>query len=172
MDARQRPIASLDDDTATADSLGRRDSLKMRGAALGEFGEIVVFVDGQTETAGVLELAGELAREHGAHLTGVFMQPLPSSTPPETFARGTGILGVIEAHRAQLEGIEAGHRALFDDIVRRHAIRSEWRSVPYLSPGPPHPGGMERRARGRPGGGGRPAIAGEGRGGRGVDRRP
>jgi nucleotide-binding universal stress UspA family protein len=129
----QRPTPSLDDDTPTADSLSRRDSLKIRGAALGEFGEIVVFVDGQTETSGILELAGELAQEHGAHLTAVFMQPLSVSTPPEMFARGTGILSVIEAHRAQLEGIEAGHRALFDDIVRRYGVGSEWRSVPYLS---------------------------------------
>jgi nucleotide-binding universal stress UspA family protein len=129
----QRPTPSLDDDTPTADSLSRRDSLKIRGAALGEFGEIVVFVDGQTETSGILELAGELAQEHGAHLAAVFMQPLSVSTPPEMFARGTGILSVIEAHRAQLEGIEAGHRALFDDIVRRYGVRSEWRSVPYLS---------------------------------------
>jgi len=133
MDTPQRPTASLDDETPTAHSLGRRDSLEMRGAALGQFGEIVVFVDGQTETAGILELAGELAQEHGAHLAAVFMQPPSASTPPEMFARGTGIQRVIEAHRVQLEGIEAGHRALFDDIVRRYGIRSEWRSVPYLS---------------------------------------
>jgi nucleotide-binding universal stress UspA family protein len=123
MDTPQRPSASLDDETPMADSLSRRDSLEMRGAALGQFGEIVVFVDGQTETAGILELAGELAQEHGAHLTAVFMQPPSASTPPE----------MIEGHRAQLEGIEAVHRALFDDIVRRYGIRSEWRSVSYLS---------------------------------------
>jgi len=39
----------------------------------------------------------------------------------------------IEAHQAQLEHIEAERRALFDNIVRRHGIRSEWRSLPYLS---------------------------------------
>jgi nucleotide-binding universal stress UspA family protein len=108
-----------------ADSLSRRDGRKI--------GEIAVFVDGQTESAGVLEFAGVLAQEHGAHLTGVFMQPLAASTPPEMFARGEGILGVIEEHQAQLEGVEAGHRARFDGIVRRHGIRSEWRSLPYLS---------------------------------------
>ena len=95
--------------------------------------EIVVFVDGQTETEVILEFAGELAQEHGAHLTAVFMQPLPPSTPTEMFARGKGIPHVIEAHQAQLERIEAGHRAMFDDIVRRHGIPSEWRSLPYWS---------------------------------------
>jgi hypothetical protein len=91
-----------------------------------ELGEIVVFIDGQTETAGILELAGALAQEHGAHLTGEFMQPLPGSTPPEMFARGKGIPHVIEAHQAQLEGIEAGHQVLGEgrlgDLARRTRI--------------------------------------------------
>ncbi len=98
-----------------------------------ELGEIVVFIDGRTETTGILEFASVLAQEHGAHLIGVFMQPEAEFTPPETFARGKGIPKVIEAHQAQLEGIEADHRALFEDTVRRHGIRSEWRSSPYLS---------------------------------------
>lgn len=102
-----------------------------KGAA--ELKEIVVFIDGRSETAGLLEFAGVLAQELGAHLIGVFMQPEAEVTPPETFARGKGIFKVIEAHRAQLERIEANHRAMFDDIVRRHEIRSEWRSLPYLS---------------------------------------
>jgi nucleotide-binding universal stress UspA family protein len=98
-----------------------------------EFAEIVVFLDGRTETAGILEFAGGLAQEHAAHLTGVFMQPEPAVTEPQRFARGKGMGQVIEAHRAQLEGIEADYRALFEDIVRRRGIRSEWRSLPYLS---------------------------------------
>jgi len=106
--------------------LRRRDDPKI--------GEIVVFVDGRAETAGILEFAGVLAQEYGAHLTAVFMQPLPASTSPEMFARGEGILHVIEAHSAQLEGIEADHRARFDGFVRQHGILSEWRTLPYLSP--------------------------------------
>ena len=98
-----------------------------------ELGEIVVFIDGRSETSGILEFAGILAQEHSARLIGVFMQPEAAVTPPETFARGKGILKVIEAHQAQLEKIEADHRAVFEDIIRRHGIRSEWRSLPYLS---------------------------------------
>jgi nucleotide-binding universal stress UspA family protein len=98
-----------------------------------ELGEIVVFIDGRTETRGILEFAGILAEEHGAHLISVFMQPEAAVTPAETFARGTGIVSVIEAHQAQLDRIEADRRALFENIVRRHGIRSEWRSLPYLS---------------------------------------
>jgi nucleotide-binding universal stress UspA family protein len=96
-------------------------------------GEVVVFIDGRAETAGVLEFAGILAQDHGAHLISVFMQPEPTVTPAETFARGKGMQSMIEVHQAQLERVEAEYRARFDDIVRRHGIRSEWRSLPYLS---------------------------------------
>jgi hypothetical protein len=96
-------------------------------------GEIVVFVDGRAETAGILEFGGALAQEYGAHLTGVFMRPLAVSSRAEMFARGEGIQDVIEAHTAQIEGVEASHRARFDGIARHHGIQSEWRSLPYLS---------------------------------------
>jgi len=97
-----------------------------------KLGEVVVFVDARNGTAGVLEFAGVLAQEHGAHVTGVFTQPEPTVTQPEMFARGGGIGSVIETHRGQLEGIEAKQRALFEDVVRRHGIRSEWRSLPHF----------------------------------------
>jgi nucleotide-binding universal stress UspA family protein len=101
----------------------------------GGLGEIVVFIDGRTEAAGILEFAGVLAEEHGARLVSVFMQPEPTVTPAETFARGKGMLRVSEVHRAELERIEGYRRALFEDVVRRRGIRpeSEWRSLPYLS---------------------------------------
>src|SRR5258708_10033112 len=102
-----------------------------KGSAV--LGEIVVFIDGRTESADILELAGILAQEQGARLISVFMQPEPTVTPAETFARGNGMHSVIEVHRAQLERIEADYRALFEDIVRLHGIRSEWKSLPYLS---------------------------------------
>ena len=103
------------------------------GKGTAGLGEIIVFIDGQTETARILEFAGILAQEHGAHLTGVFMQPEPAATPAETFARGKGMHSVIDVHRAQLERIETDHRTRFEAIVRHHGIRSEWRSLPYLS---------------------------------------
>jgi len=105
------------------------------GKGTAELGEIVVFIDGRAESAGILEFAGMLAREHGARLISVFMQPEPTVTPAETFARGKGMQSTIEVHQAQLERIEADHRAQFEDIVRRQGIRSEseWRSLPYLS---------------------------------------
>src|SRR5580704_6464983 len=103
------------------------------GESISKLGEIVVFIDGRTETAGILEFAGILAEEHGARVISIFMQPEPTVTPAETFARGKGMESIIEVHRAQLERIEAEHRAQFENIVRRCGIRSEWRSLPYLS---------------------------------------
>jgi nucleotide-binding universal stress UspA family protein len=103
------------------------------GKGTAELREIVVFIDGRTETTGILEFASMLAQEYDARLISVFMQPEPIVTPAETFSRGKGMQSTIEVHQAQLERIEADHRAKFDDIVRRHGIRSEWRSLPYLS---------------------------------------
>jgi nucleotide-binding universal stress UspA family protein len=107
-------------------------SLDQREAAVRE---IVVFIDGHTKARGILEFAGELAEEHGARLIGVFLQPEPTITPAETFARGTGMVRVSESHSSQLERIDADYRALFGDIVRRHGLPSdsEWRSLPYFS---------------------------------------
>src|SRR5260370_33959278 len=63
------------------------------------------------------------------------MQPEPTVTPAETFARGKGMQSMIEVHQAQLERIEADNRAQFEDVVRRPGIRleSEGRSLPYLN---------------------------------------
>jgi nucleotide-binding universal stress UspA family protein len=105
------------------------------GKAAAGLAEIVVFTDDRSETASILEFAGLLAEEHGARLISVFMQPPPTVTTAQSFARGTGTREVIEAHDSVMEGIEARHRAQFDDIVRRHGIRSrsEWRSLSHWS---------------------------------------
>jgi len=123
----------MSDHSSATPYTGDRAALLVVEPCKAELREIVVFVDGRTETSGILEFAGVLAQEYGAQLIGVFIQPEPAVTPSETFARGTGIQGVIEAHRAQLEGIEADQRSLFEDIVRRQGIRSEWRLLSYLS---------------------------------------
>src|SRR5260370_11738651 len=95
-------------------SMGLEPPLSSTDKRNADLGDIVVFVDGQSETTGILEFAGVLAQEHGAHLTAVFMQPEPALTLPETFAQGKGIREVMDAHQAQLEQIEGHHRALFD----------------------------------------------------------
>jgi nucleotide-binding universal stress UspA family protein len=98
-----------------------------------EFREIVVFISGHSEASGLLEFAGVLAREHGARLISVFVQPEPALTTAEAFARGKGIQEVTEAHQSELEKIEAGYRVVFEKIVRRHGLQSEWRALPHFS---------------------------------------
>ena len=97
--------------------------------------EIVVFIDGRTEAANILNFAATLAQEHSARLISVFMQPEPTVTPAETFARGKGMRSMSDVHQTELERIETGYKAQFEEVVRRHGIRSEseWRSLPYLS---------------------------------------
>src|SRR5260370_24727893 len=94
-----------------------------------ELGEILVFTANRSEAASILEFAGLLAEENGARVISVFTQPAAAVTLPQTFARGSGIRDVIEKQDSQLESIEARHRAVFEDIVRRYGISpSEWRS--------------------------------------------
>ena len=96
-------------------------------------GEIVVFIDGRADAARILEFASALTKEHDARLIGVFMEPTFEATPAQTFARGKGMVSLAEEQQAQLDKIAAEHHAQFEDIVRRHGIRSEWKSLPYLS---------------------------------------
>ena len=104
-----------------------------KGAAA--LGEIVVFIDGHSESANILNFAASLAQQHSARLISVFMQPEPTVTPAETFARGKGMRSTIDVHQTELDRIEADYRAQFEEVFRRHGIRSEseWRSLPYLS---------------------------------------
>ena len=64
-----------------------------------ELGEIVVVTQNGSDDANILEFAGLLAEENGARLINVFIQPEAEVTPPQTFARGTGIQDVIERHQ-------------------------------------------------------------------------
>lgn len=107
--------------------------LDRRQTGYNELAEIVVFIDGRSETAGILEFAGVLAREHDADLIGLFIQPEPKVTPAEAFALGVGALAVIDAHRAQLEKIERRQHALFEDIISHQGIQSKWRSLSHWS---------------------------------------
>ena len=96
-------------------------------------GEIVVFIDGGLESARILEFAGVLAKEHGARLIGVLVQADPALTSAATFARGRGMDQVVAAHQSEIEQIDSNYRAMFEKVVRRHGLRSEWRSLSHFS---------------------------------------
>lgn len=97
-----------------------------------ELTEIVAYLDERGGSVGTLAFSLALASEHGAHLTGVFLQPEPQVSPAATFSRGQGIDDVISAYQAQLGSIEAESRASFEDGGRRHGVPNEWRLIPHL----------------------------------------
>lgn len=105
-------------------------SLDSAGVALEE---IVVFIDGHSDTEGILKFAAVLAQDHASRLICVFVQPEPALTTAQEFARGQGIREVSDLHQEQLEGAEARHRRLFEDIARHHGTRSEWRSLSHFN---------------------------------------
>lgn len=118
---------------ANAQATSRETAPLSMDTASAALGEIVVFLDGQSDAAGILKFAGGLAKEHGARLIGVFVQPEPAVAQEETFARGKGIGEVVEAQRSKVERIEAEYRALFEKVVRGHELRSEWRSLSHFN---------------------------------------
>jgi nucleotide-binding universal stress UspA family protein len=102
--------------------------------ASASFRDIEVFVDGRgVGNAGTIEFAASLAQQHGAHLTGVFLQPDPVGSPNEMFARGQAMRGVIAKRQAHLRNVEADCRTLFNRMLGRHGILPEWRSIPWFS---------------------------------------
>lgn len=106
-------------------ALSRPPEFASLSAGSTALGEIVVFIDGRVDAAGILEFASALTKEHDARLIGVFMEPAFEAAPAETFARGKGMVSLIEEQQAQLDKIAAEHHAQFEDIVRRHGIRSD-----------------------------------------------
>lgn len=105
--------------------------LSLGGSAA--LGEIVVFIDGQSDAKNILEFAGAIAQEHAARLIGVFVQPGPTVSAAETFARGKGVGEVAQTQGSKLEQIESNYRARFENVVRRHGLQSEWRSLLHFS---------------------------------------
>jgi nucleotide-binding universal stress UspA family protein len=101
--------------------------------ATGALGEIVLFIDGSTAAAGILEFTGGLAKQHGSRLIGIFVQPPATLTTAESFARGQGIREAIDVHDLELDGVEERYRAAFDNVVHRDGLRSEWRSLRHFS---------------------------------------
>jgi nucleotide-binding universal stress UspA family protein len=114
-------------------SASRETSSLSMDSASTALGEIVVFFDGSSDSAGIFKFAAELAQLHAARLILVFIQPEPSLTAAQGFARGQGVRDVVDSQQKQLEGLEARHRKSFEDLARRHGIRSEWRSLSHFN---------------------------------------
>ena len=89
-----------------------------------QYRDILVHLDDAKAAAARLALACELAERFEAHLTGVYVDP------------GLALPTLVDVPLSQnlIEQLEAEHRArceraekLFNDVVGRHDVRSEWR---------------------------------------------
>ena len=101
------------------------------------FKDILVTLAGATASEAGINFAAELARDHGAHLTGLtIIEPLDLSA---YFAPGSGFMAVDviqeieEKHRATAQAASAKVEATFRAACSRAGISHEWR----LSEGDP-----------------------------------
>ena len=78
---------------------------------MSEIKDIVAFVDVSAESTGAIELGARLARDHDAHLTGVFLWPfLVRSMVADSYLRGAAIEDLIERCDREIALVEKGRR--------------------------------------------------------------
>jgi nucleotide-binding universal stress UspA family protein len=94
--------------------------------------DILVHIDNGSRSEARLKVAVAVARQHGAHLTGLCVADIPSAeyfygaTLP--FAGG-GPEEVVARMRADATSASAGIEAAFRDRLRREGLEGEWRFV-------------------------------------------
>jgi nucleotide-binding universal stress UspA family protein len=91
--------------------------------------DILVQLDATAQSAQRLRLAADLARKHGAHLTGLHVyDPMPALFVPDP-SGGAVIADLLEQLRADALATAAGVEATFREQLRRDGIAGEWRLV-------------------------------------------
>jgi nucleotide-binding universal stress UspA family protein len=88
--------------------------------------DIMVLVDGSKHTATRLDVAIQLANDHDAHLTGLFVRMVPH-VPQFVMSQLGPEVQKVQRQYAQ-EAADKAHK-LFEDKVRAGGVRAEWRSV-------------------------------------------
>ena len=96
---------------------------------MAEIKDVVVFLDGRRQGSPIIELAAQLAHEHGAHLTGAFVWPPLANEGSEAFVRGKAIKELIASYEEEISGYEKKLRRSFEQAANRTGLQSEWRSV-------------------------------------------
>jgi nucleotide-binding universal stress UspA family protein len=89
--------------------------------------DLVVFIEEKTEHNNRLAFAVALAERWGAHLIVTFVANLLELTPSNSFAVGPGLASMLQRHQEDLREMEAQARQVFEQLVSRHQITSEWR---------------------------------------------
>ena len=96
------------------------------------FKDILVHIDDTPRGAMRLAIAAGLARQHDAHLTGIFVLDVPATDlfygAGMPFAAGS-FTAMIETSRADLAVRAETSGQVFRDMLRREGLKGEWRVV-------------------------------------------
>jgi nucleotide-binding universal stress UspA family protein len=97
------------------------------------FKDILVHLDGGPRSDTRLKVALDLARRHGAHLTGIFVVDIPGSDlfygAGMPFAGGGGMDQMMNSLRADVAARADVIATAFRDALRREGLEGEWRMV-------------------------------------------
>ena len=98
---------------------------------MNELKHIAVFMDGSDLGKRLGQRAASLARDHGAHLVGVFgVSRADSMSVSTTFVRGSAAIQGVIAHQRKIEdelALSAGRQ--FSDLVLEYGVSSEFRVI-------------------------------------------
>ncbi len=81
----------------------------------------------------MVELAGVLAHEHEAHLTGVFIRPEPGLNRHESFRCGVAIEELVAQQEAAELRVESERHGLLEAVAVRHGIEAAWKVIPRFT---------------------------------------
>lgn len=97
--------------------------------------DILVNLDGTEAARTRLRLAADLARRHGAHLTGLFVVDIMLPVMASADATSGAVLAeLLERMRADSLEEAATVETLFRETLRREGLSGEWRCVEGASP--------------------------------------
>jgi nucleotide-binding universal stress UspA family protein len=88
--------------------------------------DILVHVDSSRASAGRVRAAADLARRHGAHLTGLYVIEIPVLP---SYAEAQIPMAILDNQRAVLVSAAASAEREFGDITGKSDISPEWRCV-------------------------------------------
>ena len=95
------------------------------------FKDILVHVDATAHSDGRVALAAEMARRHGAHLTGLYAVAPEQVNPVGPSEAKYGASAALAASRSHPAAERA--KAHFDETIERAGIKGEWRMVTGLA---------------------------------------
>ncbi|MCO6415914.1 universal stress protein [Siccirubricoccus sp. KC 17139] len=91
--------------------------------------DLLVHLDATERSAARLQFAADLARRHGAHLTGLFVVDAVLPALAAADAGGVAAVGVIDALREEGLAAAAKAEAAFRACLRREDLPGEWRQA-------------------------------------------